>query len=110
MRNPCKAVTTLGHGNTLGLQSPNVTVLCIIRSLTMSGKPGNDGRREIVYRHRRRCWILDVENGAASLIDVLNADETLLQASDARANAETESARAAIAAFRALGSGRRQAT
>lgn len=45
------------------------------------------------------------EHGAASLIDVLNADDLLLHASDARAQAQTESARAAIAAFRALGGG-----
>jgi outer membrane protein TolC len=36
---------------------------------------------------------------------VLHNDETLLQASDARAQAQTESARAAVAAFRALGGG-----
>ncbi|SFS23833.1 efflux transporter outer membrane subunit [Pseudomonas sp. NFACC42-2] len=45
------------------------------------------------------------EKGTASLIDVLHADETLLQASDARAQAQTESARAAVAAFKALGGG-----
>lgn len=45
------------------------------------------------------------QRGAASLIDVLHADETLLQASDARAQAQTESTRAAVAAFRALGGG-----
>lgn len=45
------------------------------------------------------------ERGAASLIDVLHADESLLQASDARAQAQTESARAAVAAFRSLGGG-----
>jgi NodT family efflux transporter outer membrane factor (OMF) lipoprotein len=45
------------------------------------------------------------QRGAASLIDVLHADESLLQASDARAQARTESARAAVAAFRALGGG-----
>ena len=45
------------------------------------------------------------EKGTASLIDVLHADETLLQVSDARAQAQTESARAAVAAFRALGGG-----
>jgi outer membrane protein TolC len=43
--------------------------------------------------------------GAASFIDVLHADETLLQASDARAQAQTESARAAIATFKAIGGG-----
>ncbi|MEX5625959.1 efflux transporter outer membrane subunit [Pseudomonas marginalis] len=45
------------------------------------------------------------EKGTASLIDVLHADETLLQASDARVQAQTESARAAVAAFKALGGG-----
>ncbi|KPW27394.1 RND efflux system, outer membrane lipoprotein, NodT [Pseudomonas amygdali] len=45
------------------------------------------------------------EKGTASLIDVLHADETLLRASDARAQARTESARAAVAAFRAIGGG-----
>lgn len=43
--------------------------------------------------------------GAASFIDVLHADDTLLRASDARAQAQTESARAAIATFKALGGG-----
>lgn len=45
------------------------------------------------------------QSGAASLIDVLHADETLLQASDARAQAQTESARAAVTVFKALGGG-----
>ncbi|MDE2150016.1 MAG: TolC family protein [Gammaproteobacteria bacterium] len=45
------------------------------------------------------------QDGAASLIDVLHADETLLQASDARAQAQTESARAAVTVFKALGGG-----
>ncbi|AZE83936.1 Efflux transport system, outer membrane factor (OMF) lipoprotein [Pseudomonas orientalis] len=49
------------------------------------------------------------EKGTASLIDVLHADETLLRASDARAQAQTESARAAVAAFRALGGGWQEA-
>lgn len=44
-------------------------------------------------------------HGAASLIDVLHADETLLQASDARAQAQTESTLAAVAVFEALGGG-----
>lgn len=43
--------------------------------------------------------------GAASLIDVLHADETVLQASDTRAQAQTECARAAISTFKALGGG-----
>lgn len=53
----------------------------------------------------RQSSFIAYQNGAASLIDVLNADQTLLRTSDARAQAQTESARAAIAAFRALGGG-----
>lgn len=45
------------------------------------------------------------QRGVVSLIEVLQADENLLRASDARAQAQTESARAAVAAFRALGGG-----
>jgi NodT family efflux transporter outer membrane factor (OMF) lipoprotein len=45
------------------------------------------------------------QHGVASLIDVLHADQTLLQTSDARAQAQTDSARAAVAAFKALGGG-----
>ena len=45
------------------------------------------------------------QKGVVSLIDVLQADENLLRASDARAQAQTESARAAVAAFKALGGG-----
>ncbi|MCE3608106.1 efflux transporter outer membrane subunit [Massilia sp. P8910] len=43
--------------------------------------------------------------GIVSVIDLLQADETLLRASDTRAQAQTESARAAVAAFKALGGG-----
>ncbi|MDD2137685.1 efflux transporter outer membrane subunit [Pseudomonas kurunegalensis] len=53
----------------------------------------------------RQSSFIAYKSGAASLIDVLNADETLLRASDARAQAQTASTRAAIAAFRALGGG-----
>jgi outer membrane protein TolC len=45
------------------------------------------------------------QKGVVSLIEVLQADESLLRASDARAQAQTESARAAVATFRALGGG-----
>lgn len=45
------------------------------------------------------------EKGVVSLIEVLQADENLLRASDAQAQARTESARAAVAAFRSLGGG-----
>jgi len=40
-----------------------------------------------------------------SLIEVLHADENLLKISDAKAQAQTESARSAVAAFKALGGG-----
>jgi NodT family efflux transporter outer membrane factor (OMF) lipoprotein len=45
------------------------------------------------------------QKGVVSLIEVLQADENLLRASDARARAQTESARAAVTAFKALGGG-----
>ncbi|MDI5933346.1 efflux transporter outer membrane subunit [Halomonas kalidii] len=45
------------------------------------------------------------ESGVVSLIEVLNADANLLQISDMKAQAQTETARAAIASFRALGGG-----
>ncbi|TGN95743.1 efflux transporter outer membrane subunit [Burkholderia sp. USMB20] len=45
------------------------------------------------------------EKGVVSLIEVLQADESLLRASDQRVQAQTESARAAVAAFKALGGG-----
>jgi NodT family efflux transporter outer membrane factor (OMF) lipoprotein len=45
------------------------------------------------------------QKGVVSLIEVLQADENLLRASDERAQAQTESARAAVAAFKALGGG-----
>jgi len=53
----------------------------------------------------RQSSSIAYQHGAASLIDVLHADETLLQASEARAQAQTESARAAVAVFKALGGG-----
>jgi len=43
------------------------------------------------------------QQGVVSLVEVLHADENLLQAADAQAQAQTESARAAVAAFKALG-------
>ena len=45
------------------------------------------------------------KGGAVSLIEVLDADSRLLATRDARALAQTEAARAAIASFRALGGG-----
>jgi len=45
------------------------------------------------------------KGGVVSLIEVLDADSNLLQMRDAKAQAQTEAARAAIASFRALGGG-----
>ncbi|WP_368621159.1 efflux transporter outer membrane subunit [Paraburkholderia sp. BR13444] len=45
------------------------------------------------------------QKGVVSLIEVLQADDSLLRTSDGRVQAQTESARAAVAAFRALGGG-----
>ncbi|WP_183681533.1 efflux transporter outer membrane subunit [Pseudomonas sp. Tn43] len=62
-------------------------------------------RGEESLTQARQSSFTAYEMGTASLIDVLHADETMLQASDTRAQARTESARAAVAAFRALGGG-----
>jgi NodT family efflux transporter outer membrane factor (OMF) lipoprotein len=53
----------------------------------------------------RQISFIAYQRGAASLTDVLYADESLLRATDERAQSETESARAAVAVFRALGGG-----
>lgn len=45
------------------------------------------------------------KGGVVSLVEVLDADSNLLQTRDAQAQAQTETARAAIASFRALGGG-----
>ena len=45
------------------------------------------------------------KGGVVSLIEVLDADKQLLATRDARAQAKTEAARAAIASFRSLGGG-----
>lgn len=45
------------------------------------------------------------QRGVVSLVEVLQADEGLLRVADARAQAQTESARAAVGAFKALGGG-----
>lgn len=62
-------------------------------------------RGETALSSARQSSFIAFQQGTASLIDVLHNDETLLQASDARAQAQTESARAAVATFRALGGG-----
>ena len=53
----------------------------------------------------RKASFAAYQKGVVSLIEVLQADDTLLTASDALAQAQTESARAAVAAFKALGGG-----
>lgn len=53
----------------------------------------------------RDASLAGYQKGVLSLIEVLRADENLLRTSDAHAQAQTESARAAVAAFRALGGG-----
>ncbi|UXY09191.1 efflux transporter outer membrane subunit [Kosakonia sp. ML.JS2a] len=60
---------------------------------------------ETALASARQSSFIAFQQGTTSLIDVLHNDETLLQASDARAQAQTESTRAAVAAFRALGGG-----
>lgn len=60
---------------------------------------------EAALANARQSSFIAYQKGTASLIDVLHADETLLQTSDARAQAQIESARAAVAVFKALGGG-----
>lgn len=45
------------------------------------------------------------QKGVVSMIEVLHADETLLQATEARVQAQLEFARSAVATFKALGGG-----
>ena len=63
------------------------------------------GRGETALALARQSSFMGYQKGAISLIEVLRADEKLLQTSDARAQAQTESARSAVAAFKALGGG-----
>ncbi|KQV61520.1 MULTISPECIES: efflux transporter outer membrane subunit [unclassified Duganella] len=51
----------------------------------------------------RAASLAAYQQGVASLVEVLQADENLLRATDTQAQAQTESARAAVAAFKALG-------
>ena len=53
----------------------------------------------------RNATFAAYQKGALSKIEVLRADESLLRVADARAQAQTDAARAAVAAFRALGGG-----
>jgi outer membrane protein TolC len=62
-------------------------------------------RGESSLARARENSLAAYEGGVVSLIEVLDADSKLLQARDAKAQAQTEAARAAIASFRALGGG-----
>ena len=53
----------------------------------------------------RDASVAAYRKGVVSLVEVLQADQGVLGASDALAQAQTESARAAVAAFKALGGG-----
>jgi hypothetical protein len=53
----------------------------------------------------RENWDAAYRGGVVSLIEVLDADSNLLQVRDAKAQAQTEAARAAVGSFRALGGG-----
>ncbi|MGN6579773.1 MAG: efflux transporter outer membrane subunit [Bordetella sp.] len=63
------------------------------------------GQGETSLARARESSMMAYRKGAASRVDVLHADETLLQTSEARAQAQVESARAAVATFKALGGG-----
>jgi len=62
-------------------------------------------RGESALARARENSFAAYQGGVVSLIEVLDADGNLLQARDAKAQAQTEVARAAIASFRALGGG-----
>jgi NodT family efflux transporter outer membrane factor (OMF) lipoprotein len=62
-------------------------------------------RGESSFARARENSLAAYQGGVVSLIEVLDADGNLLQARDAKAQAQTEAARAAIASFRALGGG-----
>jgi len=62
-------------------------------------------RGESSLARARENSLAAYEGGVVSLIEVLDADGNLLQVRDAKAQAQTEAARAAIASFRALGGG-----
>lgn len=60
---------------------------------------------EVSLAKARTASQVAYEAGAVSLVEVLDADTRLLAARDARAQARTEAARAAIRSFQALGGG-----
>lgn len=62
-------------------------------------------RSESAVARARENALAAYRGGVVSLIEVLNADDSLLQVQDAKAQAQTEVARAAVGSFRALGGG-----
>lgn len=60
---------------------------------------------EASLQRARDASLAAYKGGAVSLVEVLDADQQLLATRDARAQADTAATRAAIASFRALGSG-----
>ena len=62
-------------------------------------------RGESALARARDNSLAAYKGGVVSLIEVLNADGSLLQVRDEKAQAQTEVARAAISSFRALGGG-----
>jgi NodT family efflux transporter outer membrane factor (OMF) lipoprotein len=62
-------------------------------------------RGEDALTRSRAASFTAYQRGAGSLIEVLRADDTLLRTADARAQAQTDTARAAVAAYKALGGG-----
>jgi len=62
-------------------------------------------RGEDALDRARAASFAAYQRGAASLVDVLRADDTLLRTADARAQAQADVARAAVAAYKALGGG-----
>jgi NodT family efflux transporter outer membrane factor (OMF) lipoprotein len=62
-------------------------------------------RGETALTRAQSSSLAAYKGGVVSLIEVLDADSRLLATRDARAQAQTETARAAIASFRALGGG-----
>lgn len=63
------------------------------------------GRGETALARAQSASLAAYKGGVVSLIEVLEADRRLLDTRDARAQARTETARAAVASFRALGGG-----
>jgi NodT family efflux transporter outer membrane factor (OMF) lipoprotein len=62
-------------------------------------------RGEDALARARAASFAAYRRGAGSLIEVLRADDTLLRTADARAQAQADAARAAVAAYKALGGG-----